>query len=47
MARNWVFGIYRIPGFRVARATLHTRHIQQHASFGLIDELTIRQLASE
>jgi len=34
-------------GLRVAKATLHARHIQQNASLGLIDELTIRTLAPE
>jgi hypothetical protein len=32
------------PGFHVARATLHTRQIQQHASLGLVDEMVLRQL---
>jgi hypothetical protein len=35
------------PGFQVARITLHARHIQQHASLGLVDEMTIRQLATQ
>jgi hypothetical protein len=39
--------VSRYHGFRVAKATLHTRHIQERASLGLIDELTIRQLAPE
>lgn len=39
--------VSRYLGFRVAKATLHTRHIQERASLGLIDELTIRQLAPE
>ena len=39
--------VSRYLGFRVAKATLHARHIQQHASLGLIDEMTIRQLAPE
>ncbi|MGA8938738.1 MAG: hypothetical protein WB439_06190, partial [Acidobacteriaceae bacterium] len=34
-------------GLHVAKATLHARHIQERASLGLIDELTIRQLAPE
>jgi hypothetical protein len=42
-----VLRISRYFGFRVAKATLHTRHIQERASLGLIDELTIRQLAPE
>jgi hypothetical protein len=37
--------ISQFPGFQVARATLHTRHIQEDASLSLIDEMTIRQLA--
>jgi hypothetical protein len=32
------------PGFYVARATLHTRQIQQHASLGLVDEMVLRQI---
>ena len=31
-------------GFHVARATLHTRQIQQSASLGLVDEMVLRQL---
>jgi hypothetical protein len=42
-----VLRVSRYFGFRVAKATLHTRHIQERASLGLIDELTIRQLAPE
>ena len=38
--------VSRYPGFQIARITLHTRHIQQQASLGLIDEMTIRQLAA-
>jgi hypothetical protein len=36
--------VTRYPGFYVARATLHTRQIQQHASLGLVDEMVLRQL---
>jgi hypothetical protein len=36
--------VTRYPGFHVARATLHTRQIQQHASLGLVDEMVLRQL---
>jgi hypothetical protein len=32
------------PGFHVARAMVHTRQIQQHASLGLVDEMVLRQL---
>jgi hypothetical protein len=39
--------ISRWWGVRVAKATLHTRHIQQNGSLGLIDELTIRLLAAK
>lgn len=39
--------VSRFFGLHVARATLHARHIQQNASLGLIDEMTIRQLAPE
>ena len=35
--------VRRYPGFHVARATLHTRQIQQHASLGLVDEMVFRQ----
>ena len=34
-------------GLHIAKATLHARHIQQDASLGLIDEMTIRQHARE
>jgi len=33
-------------GFRVAKITLHSRQIQEHASLSLVDEMTIRQLAA-
>ncbi|HTF68200.1 MAG TPA: hypothetical protein VK638_36530 [Edaphobacter sp.] len=36
--------VTRYLGFHVARATLHTRQIQQHASLGLVDEMVLRQL---
>lgn len=36
--------VRRFPGFYVARATLHTRQIQQHASLGLVDEMVLRQI---
>jgi hypothetical protein len=36
--------VTRYPGFHVARATLHTRQIQQHASLGLGDEMVLHQL---
>lgn len=42
-----VLHLSRYPGFRVAQAILHPRHIQQDASLGLTDELTIRQVAPE
>jgi hypothetical protein len=35
--------VTRYLGFHVARATLHTRQIQQHASLGLVDEMVLRQ----
>lgn len=38
--------ISKYPGFRIAKITLHARHIQQHASLGLVDEMTIRQLVA-
>lgn len=38
--------ISKYPGFQIAKVTLRTRHIQQHASLSLIDEMTIRQLAA-
>jgi hypothetical protein len=42
-----VLRVSRYLGFRIAKATLHARQIQERASLGLIDELTIRQLAPE
>jgi hypothetical protein len=36
--------VTRYLGFHVARATLHTRQIQQHASLGLVDEMVLRPL---
>jgi len=36
--------VKKYPGFHVARATLHTRQIQQHASLGLVDEMVLGQL---
>jgi hypothetical protein len=36
--------VTRYPGFHVARVTLHTRQIQEHASLGLVDEMVLRQL---
>jgi hypothetical protein len=36
--------VTRYPGFHVARATLHTRQIQQHVSLGLVDEMVLHQL---
>jgi hypothetical protein len=36
--------VTRYPGFHVARLTLHTRQIQEHASLGLVDEMVLRQL---
>lgn len=39
--------VSRYLGLRVAKATLHARHIQQNASLGLIDEFTSRTLAPE
>lgn len=38
--------ISKYPGFQVAKITLHARHIQQQTSLGLIEEMTIRQLAA-
>jgi hypothetical protein len=37
----------RYLGFHVARATLHTRQIQQHASLGFVDEMVLRQLPAQ
>jgi hypothetical protein len=39
--------VTRYPGFHVARATLHTRQIQQSASLGLVDEMVLRQLPAQ
>lgn len=36
--------VTRYPGFHVARATFHTRQIQQGASLGLMDEMILHQL---
>jgi hypothetical protein len=36
--------VTRYPGLYVAKATLRTRQIQQHASLGLVDEMALRQL---
>jgi hypothetical protein len=33
--------------FHVARATLHTRQIQQGASLGLVDEMVLRELPAQ
>ena len=33
--------------FHVARATLHSRQIQQGASLGLVDEMVLRQLPAQ
>jgi hypothetical protein len=37
--------VMRYPGFHIARATLHTRQIQQHASLGLADGIVLRPLS--
>jgi predicted protein tyrosine phosphatase len=42
-----VVKVTRCPGFHVARATLHTRQIQQHASLGLVDEMVLRQIRAQ
>jgi hypothetical protein len=34
-------------GFHVARATLHTRQIQQHASLGMVDVMVLRQFPAQ
>lgn len=39
--------VSRYLGLRIAKATLHTRHIQQNDWLSRIDESTIRQLASK
>jgi hypothetical protein len=36
--------VRKYPGFQVAKVTLYARQIQQEASLGLVDEMTIRQL---
>jgi hypothetical protein len=36
--------VRKYPGFQVAKVTLHPRQIQQAASLGLVDEMTIRQI---
>jgi hypothetical protein len=35
--------VRKYPGFQVAKVTLYARQIQQLASLGLVDEMTIRQ----
>jgi hypothetical protein len=42
-----VVKVTKYPGFHVARATLHTRQIQQHASLGLVDEMVLRQIRAQ
>jgi hypothetical protein len=42
-----VVNVTRYRGFHVARATLHTRQIQQHASLGLVDEMVLRQIRAQ
>lgn len=42
-----ILHVSRYLGFHVAKATLHARHIQQRASLGPIEELSLRQLAPE
>jgi hypothetical protein len=37
--------VSRWLGLRIAKATLHTRHIQRRASLGLVEETTVPQLA--
>jgi hypothetical protein len=39
--------VSRYFGLRVAKATLHTRHIQEDASLVLIDDSAAQQLAAE
>jgi hypothetical protein len=39
--------VTRYPGFHVARATLHTRQIQQSPSLGLVDEMVFCQLPAQ
>lgn len=38
--------ISKYPGFQIAKITLLSRHIQEQASLGLVDEMTIRRLAA-
>jgi len=40
-----VVHVSRYFGLRIAKATVHTRHIQQSASLGLLESLPIQQLA--
>ncbi|MGA8111191.1 MAG: hypothetical protein WBD46_05140 [Acidobacteriaceae bacterium] len=39
--------VSRYFGLHIAKATLHSRHIQQSASLSSTDEMTIRELAPE
>jgi hypothetical protein len=36
--------VKKYPSFQVAKVTLHARHIQQAASLGLVDDMTIRHV---
>lgn len=38
--------VSKYPGFRVAKITLYARQIQLQTSLSLVDEMTIRQLAT-
>jgi len=35
--------VSRYPGFQIAKVIIHARQVQQQASLGLVDEMSIRQ----
>jgi hypothetical protein len=45
-AELYSINVRKYPGFQVAKVTLYARQIQQEVSLGLVDEMTIRQLAA-
>lgn len=39
--------VSRYPGFQIAKVTIHARQVQQQASLGLVDEMSIRQFPAQ
>jgi hypothetical protein len=39
--------ISRYPSFQIAKVTIHARQVQQQASLGLVDEMSIRQFPAQ